>query len=74
MTEPVIQAVVAALTPEAEALLKAAETHLIAEAEHLKAEIDASHNGVLVWLRTALGDVAPAPSVDPTSAVPAPPQ
>lgn len=71
---PAAEAVAKALAPEAEALLKSAETRLIAEGDRLKAEIDASHNGVLVWLRGALGDVAPAATVDPTSAVPAPPQ
>lgn len=67
---PVVEAVVKALTPEAEALLQAAEQHLIAEAQRLKAEIDASHNSVIVWLREHLGQNAAA--VDPSPAVPAP--
>lgn len=57
---PVAEAVIKALTPEAEALLASAEQHLLAEAERLKAEIDASHNSVLVWLREHLAGQTPA--------------
>lgn len=71
IAEPIIQAAIAALTPEAEQLLKAAEAHLVAEAEHLKAEIDNSHNSVLTWLRNTLtGDSRV--TGNPMPAVPAP--
>lgn len=71
---PIIEGALKALTPEAEAAVKAVEAHLVADAEHLKAEIDNSHNGIITWLRGALGAVAPATTVDPTPAVPAPQQ
>lgn len=70
---PIIEGAIKALTPEAEAVVKAVEAHLVAEAEHLKAAIDDSHNSVIVWLRNSLASAA-ASGVDPTSAVPAPPQ
>jgi hypothetical protein len=67
---PVVEAVVKALTPEAEAIVKAVETRFIAAAEHIKAEVDASHNAAIQWLREAFSG-NPAATVDPSPAAPA---
>lgn len=68
---PLIRDALTALTPEATALLKSAEARIIAEAEHLKAEIDDSHNGIIVWLRGEFAKVATLEPIPPTSAPPA---
>ncbi|WP_297827517.1 hypothetical protein [Mycobacterium sp.] len=59
---PVIEAAAKALEPAAAALLASAEQHLLAEAQRLKAEIDASHNSILVWLREHLAGQTTAAS------------
>jgi hypothetical protein len=69
---PLIGDVVKALTPEAESLLKSAEARIVAEAEHLKSEIDSSHNGIITWLRAEFAK-ASAAVPDPTPAAPASP-